>query len=166
MKKKKINEFLNKKFLILKKTIGKKMKKSNFHNMVPASKGSSSESDNESLQSNKSDIDYIPEEILENSKKRKRGRKLVLHENTTAILDRTNISDRKAALVVNNVVISLGQNIFKMSTSRSSIQRARKNNREKISSEIKENFNINGPICVHWDGKMLPDMTNKYKKKN
>lgn len=81
------------------------------------------------------------------------------------MLDRTNISDRKAALVVNSVAISLGHNIAEMTTSRSSIQRARKKNREKIASQIKESFNAEGPVCVHWEGKMLPDMTDKYKKK-
>lgn len=33
-----------------------------------------------------------------------------------------------------------------------------------IVKEIKENFKVDTPICVHWDGKLLRDMTDENSK--
>lgn len=90
-----------------------------------------SKSDNESLQSNKSDPDLKAEQKIENSKKWKC--KIVQNENTAAMLGRTSTSDRKAALVVNSAEISLDQNIAEKTSSKSSIQRARKKKSGKNS---------------------------------
>ncbi|XP_065080138.1 uncharacterized protein LOC135702986 [Ochlerotatus camptorhynchus] len=41
------------------------------------------------------------------------------------------------------------------------VRRARVQHRETFSKNIKCNFNLDGPITVHWDGKLLPDLSGK-----
>lgn len=43
--------------------------------------------------------------------------------------------------------------------SRQTISRTRAEYRESIAEKIKSNLDLDGPIVVHWDGKLLPDLT-------
>lgn len=53
--------------------------------------------------------------------------------------------------------------VSQFAASRSSIPNRRKFNRSKIARVIKENFIVQKPICVHWDGKLIQDMTDDKK---
>src|SRR5688572_32566614 len=41
----------------------------------------------------------------------------------------------------------------------SAIHQARKDNRAALAAEIRESFDPNVPLTIHWDGKIMPDLT-------
>ena len=93
----------------------------------------------------------------------KRGRKQVLSHDLAATLDRTKVSDRSALMIVAETARSLGQDIRPMSLNRSTIRRQRQLHRKATSNEIKDQFDPKFPLIVHWDGKLLPDLTGTKK---
>ena len=92
---------------------------------------------------------------------RQRGGKKIITSNLSAVLDRTKLSDRKATMVILETAKSLCHNITKLSFNRQTIQRSRKKHRETMFHLLKENFQAECPLIVHWDGKMLPNITGK-----
>lgn len=74
-------------------------------------------------------------------------------------MDRANISDRNAAFIINATVQTLGQ----PSINRSTLRRHRLKVRSNTANQIREQFKMNKPAVVHWDGKLLPDMVGKEK---
>jgi hypothetical protein len=92
---------------------------------------------------------------------RKRGRKQFMTPGLAAVLDRTKVSDRKATALLYTVGESLGQNMSEFSVNRSSIRRSRIKEREATATEIISQFNPTVPLVVHWDSKLLPDLTGK-----
>lgn len=111
------------------------------------------------------DQDFIIQ-TASNSKDKVRavgGRNNILSDNVTSVLDRTNLSVRQAAFVINNVAISLGHDVSKLASSRSTIHNRRRSNRCKIAAQIKGNFTTQNPVCVHWDGKLLRDLIDNNK---
>jgi len=59
----------------------------------------------------------------------------------------------------------LGHNINDLTLSVSTARRARRDNRKKLAEKDKQEFNPNLPLVVHWDGKLLPDITNVVHEK-
>jgi hypothetical protein len=57
----------------------------------------------------------------------------------------------------------LGQNIDELALNRDSIRRHRVEHRAQRSVNIKTEFQGNTPLVVHWDGKLIPDLTGKEK---
>ena len=53
----------------------------------------------------------------------------------------------------------LGQNVDELIISRSAIRQARIKHREAFSTEIKAAFHPTVPLILHWDGKMMDDLT-------
>jgi len=90
---------------------------------------------------------------------RKSAVKQIVSPNVAAALDRTKISDRKAAMVLSSAAESLGQDAVEFSISRSTTRRRRITSRKQMAAEIMMKFNPLVPIVVHWDGKLLPDLT-------
>lgn len=103
------------------------------------------------------------EEIQEpsTSKPTKRARKNIVSPELAATLDRTKLSDRKATFVLAATARSLGNDIQDLTINRSSIRRARLSLRQDISKRLKDNFDPKTPLTVHWDGKLLQDLTGK-----
>ena len=56
---------------------------------------------------------------------------------------------------------SLGNDVQDFTINRSSIRRARLRLRQYISNRLKDNFDPGTPLTVHWDGKLLLDLTGK-----
>ena len=56
---------------------------------------------------------------------------------------------------------SLGKDIQDSTINRSSIRRAQHTLRQDISNRLKDMFDTGTPLTVHWDGKLLPDLTGK-----
>jgi len=56
---------------------------------------------------------------------------------------------------------SLGNDINYYSLNRSSIRRECHKLRQDISQQLNSKFNPNTPLTVHWDGKLLKDLTGK-----
>jgi len=73
-------------------------------------------------------------------------------------LDRVKIPDRGATYVTGTVSKVLGHDISSVTLSRSSIGRSRCRNREKQAS-VEQEFIHNTPLLLHWDGKLLPNIT-------
>jgi len=92
---------------------------------------------------------------------RKRSHKNVITPLLAAALDRTKLSDRKATFVIAATVQSLGHNLDELNVSRSSIRRARASTRTQHFRNLKQQFQTSAALVVHWDGKLLPDLTGK-----
>lgn len=97
--------------------------------------------------------------------KSKRARKDMLTARLSAALDKCKISDRDAVHILTACVeaVSLNPNDFVIN--RTSIKRARETFRKNTSMDVKSKFyemNLNF-VVVHWDSKILPDITGKYK---
>lgn len=54
---------------------------------------------------------------------------------------------------------SLGVDIGDIALSRKTIHRARTNTRMAVSIARQKAFSSDGPVVLHWDGKLLPDIT-------
>ena len=80
-----------------------------------------------------------------------------------AALDRTKTSDRKATFVIAETARSLGHNIEDLAVNRDSIRRQRKKFRHQKAEELKTSFDSKVPLVVHWDGKLLTDLTGHEK---
>lgn len=118
---------------------------------------SSSESDDSS--------DSQFEEPIETStpKTRKRGRKNILTSSVLSSLDRTKISDRRAVQVIAPIIHASGEKVAEYNVNRSSIQRQRKKHRISRAAELKAQFDPQKPLVLHWDGKMMEDLTGEQK---
>ena len=102
-----------------------------------------------------------PLEEPSTSKPTKRARKNIVSPELAATMDRTKISDRKATFMLAATARSLGNDIQDFTINRSSIRRARLSLRQDISKHLKDKFDPKTPLTVHWDGKLLPDLTGK-----
>ena len=83
----------------------------------------------------------------------------VITPQLASALDRTEVSNRSAPYVVAVVIRSLGHDPEDFSVNRESIRKARLQNRESAASNIRDEFNPQVPLTVHWDGKLLPDIS-------
>jgi hypothetical protein len=93
-------------------------------------------------------------------KERIRG-SLKLDPNVVAALDRSQTSDRNAARILIPFAKQLGQNPEDLALSASSIRAARLQFREERAAEQKKEFHPAVPLVLHWDGKLMEDLTGK-----
>ena len=94
----------------------------------------------------------------------KRGRINIVTQTVSATLDRTKISDRKAMMVMAATAQSLGHDVKEIAISCSSIRRFRQQHRTIDAKQLKEAFDADHPLVVHWDGKLIPKLTGKQKE--
>ena len=94
----------------------------------------------------------------------KRGRINVVTQTVSATLNRTKISDRKAMMVMADTAQSLGHDVEEIALSRSSIRRFRQQHQTTDAKKLKEAFNADHPLVVHWDEKLIPKLTGKLKE--
>jgi hypothetical protein len=73
-------------------------------------------------------------------------------------LDRVNMSDRSAVFVAGTVAQVLGHDITGTTLSRSSIRRSRIKVRREVAAAEEKELSFEGPLLLHWDGKLLPDI--------
>lgn len=90
---------------------------------------------------------------------RKRGRKSILDDNLATSLDVAKLSDRKATIVLASTIKSLGCDVSQYNVSFSSIRRHRMNIRQQLAESLKDAFQPQTTLTIHWDGKMLEDIT-------
>jgi len=91
--------------------------------------------------------------------RRKRQRNVVSLELASA-LDRTKVSNRNATYVLAATAQALGHNVADIALNRESVRSARRKHREQIATEICASFDPSVALTVHWDGKLLPDLTS------
>lgn len=93
----------------------------------------------------------------------KQGRRIVMNLRMTSLLDRTKVSDHKAVLIIAETAKSLGHPVQDLVLNRSSIQRLRQHHRAMISARLKDEFQADVALVIHWDGKLLRDLTGTEK---
>jgi hypothetical protein len=93
----------------------------------------------------------------------KRGRANILTPSVLSSLDSTKLSDRRAMQIIASIIQAAGQNIDDYSLNRSSIRRCRQVHRAKRAAELKAEFNPQKPMLLHWDGKLIEDLTGDQK---
>lgn len=96
--------------------------------------------------------------VLSTSTNMKKPKKIinVFTENVVTSLDRVNLSDRNAMIVV--VAQALGTPISDISLSRSTIRRYRNQIRQTIAETDKASFSSQLPLVLYWDNKLLPNI--------
>ena len=124
--------------------------------VVLASASSSSSSSSEDT-----DEDNDPPGAVDGTPAQKRARINVISPGLASALDRTNISSRKATFVISEVASSLGYDVNSLNINRNSIHRARAKNRTIVASNLKAEFASSVPLTVHWDGKLMEDLTTR-----
>jgi len=96
-----------------------------------------------------------------------RGTVDIVTPQVAAALDRTNTSDRKAAHIFSAMASTglLKQDVEEVIISASAIRRARMKHRRLFSSEVKDTFDPAVPLILHWDGKIMDDLTGAERGK-
>lgn len=114
----------------------------------------SAEEDDES----DADTDFTCTAAAETSIKSQRLR--IISPTVSAVLDRTNTSIRKSAMILASVVNEAGSSTSSAVLSKSTVHRQRQLFRQESADKIKANYY---PVksVVHWDGKLLPDVTGE-----
>lgn len=95
------------------------------------------------------------------TRKRKRRQLNLMDDKLTVSLDVAKLSDRRAAVVITPVLQRLGHDPAEYNVSYSSIRRERIKHRKNIAEGLKADFAPTVPLTIHWDGKLLPDITGK-----
>ena len=93
--------------------------------------------------------------------KRSRASKSIVTPALSMTLERTNVSDRRAAFILTEAARSLGQNVKQLTINRSTIRRERRRHRQQQASKLKGELKTSAPLIVHWDGKLMEDLTSK-----
>src|SRR6218665_321030 len=91
----------------------------------------------------------------------KRARNTVITPRLAAALDRARVSDRNATLILAEAALSFNCSAAEITVNRSTIRRLRKGCRANFAASIKKDFAEKVPLVVHWDGKLLQDLTGK-----
>lgn len=91
----------------------------------------------------------------------KRGCEQFFNPRLLEVFDRCKISDRNGVYILMAAAESFGQNVENLVLNRSSIYRLRKKFRNERHTEIQKNFKLATceKLVVHWDGKLLPQLT-------
>ena len=121
---------------------------------------SSSSSSSPASEAEGSRSDLNPDVDVRSPKRQRgaRGAVQVVTPEVAAALDRTNVSDRKAAHISAMASSShLGKNVGKLIISPSGIRRACIKCREALATEIKDTFRPQVPLILHWDGKIMEE---------
>jgi len=103
------------------------------------------------------------DEVTPQSSKRKLGRVNILTPAVLSSLDRTKTSDRRAMQIIAPVVQATGQNIDDYNLNRTSIRQYRQTHRATFSFMLKSEFRPQEPMVLHWDGKLMYDLTGDEK---
>ena len=95
----------------------------------------------------------------------KRGRKNILTSNVLSSFDKIKTSDRDAVRTIAAVIDASGQKIQDFNINRSSLQRFgfRSINRSRRAQDLKSSFKASKPLTIHWDGKLMNDLTGEEK---
>lgn len=128
---------------------------------VAISEHSGSSSSTSSSDSDEDFHDHSPR--LKREPKRAKVSNIFRNSNVTAALDRVNVPDRGATFIVGAVAQALGHDVDTMTLSRSSIRRSRYKNREEETAGMDKEVIGDVPLLLHWDGKLLPDITGEKK---
>jgi len=119
---------------------------------------SASESDSDSSTTEEEEEEFVTTVRTSRSTREQLKRKDLVSEKVSAVLDRTNTSIRTSTMILASVVNEAGCSTSAAVLSKSTVHRHRQRCRRRAAEQIKENF-VAGKSVVHWDGKLLPDVT-------
>lgn len=105
--------------------------------------------------SSDSDEEYLPPSKYR--KKTTKKKQSIMTPELSSALDRTKTSNRAAVFILALAAVGMGLNPENMVINRESIRLARLANSKEITIQMRENFNPDSPLVLHWDGKMLPN---------
>jgi len=111
------------------------------------------DSDDNGKQCDDADVDFA-------EPRRHKQRKTIVSPDVCKVLDRCGASDRQATRILAASAKTLGYYLNDCSLSSSTVRRHRIANRVKCADQIKHDFNPSNHLVVHWDGKLLPDLTD------
>ena len=126
---------------------------------VPSTSTTADSTDSASGPSSEDDDEFDPHATPSRLRKKRTNKNIVMPE-VAALLDRVMLPDRSAMFVVSAVAQALGHDLSDV-LSRSSIQRARQTFREDAAVNEQASFLPDRPLLLHWDGKLLPDITGQ-----
>lgn len=140
------------------------------HYLSSCTYSSSDSENNESQPGTSKDEEYTDTDMASypstsTQSKNKRARKDMLTARLAAVLDKCKVSDRDAVHLLTACVDAVHLSPSEFVINRTSIKRAREGFRKKTSLNVKSNFNeLNlNYVAIHWDSKILPDITAKSK---
>lgn len=96
---------------------------------------------------------------------KKRLKQNIITPAIAANLDRTKSSLNDAMRIIASTSQALGKDLRNVNLSRSTKARHRNENRKKLAKIIKQKFNNKHPLTLHWDGKLLPNITGRVSLK-
>lgn len=105
--------------------------------------------------------EYIDELDVQSSSKKIK----FMTPDVVSAMDRANISSRHATHLFCAFASALGYNLNDISVSHSTIHRHRIEIRKQISDDLKIELRVAQCVVIHWDGKLLPDITGEKKLK-
>jgi len=114
------------------------------------------ENHNNSLSSDDDDDD----DVIALMAKRPRPRN-VINSQVAAALDRTKISDRNAVYALASFSQAVGQDTDALALNRWSVRRKRIKHRDEAIAKLKNSFTPDVPLVVHWDSKLLSDISGQ-----
>lgn len=95
--------------------------------------------------------DFEEQEVL----KSKVAKKNVITPELVSALDRTNTSDRNAMHIISSVLLSIGEDPEGYNLSSSTIRNNRIKLRKDIAANVKNTFQNELCLVIHWDGKLF-----------
>jgi hypothetical protein len=110
----------------------------------------------EELTNDEFEITFEP---TSSSKKNKQRPAPIITAELSSALDRADISNRKAVFLLAETAKSLKHDISSLAINPESIRTARMKFRKETAQAQKASFDPSVPLVLHWDGKMLPDIT-------
>jgi len=142
-------------------------RKANYQELVILS-SSSSESEAEKSPTNEESEEYFSARggidvntTTSDATRPKRGRKNLIDDKLALSLDMAKLSNRNAALVLTPLIQRLNQDPSTFNNNTYSIRRERMKVRQKTAENVKRDFKPSVFSTIHWDGKMLEDITGK-----
>lgn len=84
--------------------------------------------------------------------------KSIVSKKVSSVLDRANISVRASTMIIASVVNEVGGSTSAAVPSMSTVYRHRQQRRREVAQRIQDDYNATKSV-VHWDGKLLPDVT-------
>jgi hypothetical protein len=97
------------------------------------------------------------------SSRRKRARTSIMSTELAAVLDRHHLSDRAATMLLFETTKTVGRDPELYAVNRATIRRERQKYRAEVAGRIKDDFKADTVLTVHWDGKLMSDLTGHEK---
>jgi hypothetical protein len=88
----------------------------------------------------------------------RKKRKRIISPAVASVLDRTNTSVRKSTMILASVINEAGEGSMSTVLSKSTVHLYRQRRSRKAAEQIKQDYQATKSV-VHWDGKLLPDIT-------